>query len=171
VRKIIPFFIIWIFLTGSGGYFFFFKFQQVLNFNAIQERLLKQAKQSKLDVLIFDAGKEIGVKWVKKRKEFIYQNKIYDIVSIKFSGKHVLYYCFDDKKEKKLITDFENKNHKNNQTNQIFKRISYSQFIIPAPLYKSFRMIVACRYFQPFCHYLSPVSSTISPPPKADQIS
>lgn len=166
LKKIIPFIVLWLFLSGSGGYFFAFKIEQYLNSQAIGKKTTNCHNKISQNVLVFTIGNEIGVKWIKKQKEFIYHGQMYDVVSCKVSGKQVFYYCVKDSKEKKLIADFETKNRSNNRTNQITRKITQSQFILPYPTLALFRHPVIFCFFQLAWQYLPPVKNTLSPPPK-----
>jgi hypothetical protein len=161
---------LWIFLGGSGGYFFVFKVEQFINYRKIENEIQNTNKRIVRQVLIFEFGNESGIKWLTKKKEFIYHNQIYDIVNIKVSGKYISYYCINDSQEKRLITDFEKKNRTNNQSNQLVRKILQSHFILPGPSFTVFRQPVICSFFQAIRIYLPPQNSTLSPPPKAIQV-
>jgi hypothetical protein len=169
VKKIISILVLWVFLTGSGGYYFLFKIKQFANYCKIENEITNHDKDVLQQVIIFKRGEKTCLKWIKEQKEFIYQGKIYDIVRCIFSGKYVFYYCINDTKEKKLIADFENKNHANNRTNQITRRIIPFQFILYSPLITLYREPSAWHYYQALNHYLPPVNNTLSPPPKGIQ--
>jgi hypothetical protein len=167
LKKIIPFIVLWLFLTGSGGYFFAFKLEQYFNHLAIEKKITNRHNNIRQDVLVFTIGNESGLKWIRKQKEFIYQGQMYDIVSTKISGKHVFYYCINDSKEKKIKTDFENKNRANNRANEITRKVIQSYFILPSPSFTVFKQPAIFYFIQPARHYLPPVNKTLSPPPKS----
>jgi hypothetical protein len=170
LKKIIPFIVLWVFLTGSGGYFFAFKIEQYINYRIIENEIANRPNKIDQQVFVFPTGGEIGVKWIIKQKEFIYLGQMFDVISCKISGKHVFYYCINDTKEKKLVADFENKNRTNNRTNQITRKIIQFHFILPSPVCNVFRQPVFFCFYQPVRHYLPPVNNTLFPPPKSFRI-
>jgi hypothetical protein len=170
LKKIFLFIVLYGFLTGLGGYFFIFKLQQHINYHQISERINRRQNKDIADVLVFNVGNEFGVKWIKKHKEFIYRDQLYDIVSRKVSGNKVFYYCINDIKEKKLISDFEKNNRTNKRANQVLRKITQFQFILSSPSFNTFNPIIPCCFRQLTCQYISPINNTLSPPPKQIQI-
>jgi hypothetical protein len=167
LKKIVPFIVLWLFLTGSGGYFIAFKLRQYINYHAIENKIINSHNRINQDILVFTIGNATGIKWIRKQKEFIYHGQMYDIVSIKISGKHVYYYCINDTKEKKLKTEFENRNRANNRANEITRKIIQSYFIIPSPTFTVFKQTASYYFIQPASYYLPPPNNTLSPPPKS----
>lgn len=167
VKKIIPYLLLWIFLGGSGGYFFVFRIKQFINYRTIQKEINDTNKKVALQVLFFPIGNESGIKWLKKGKEFICHYQMYDIVKVKVTGKYIFYYCINDSNEKRLIADFEKKNRTNQQSNQVVRKIIQSHFILPSLSVTIFRKPLIFSFFQPVRFYLPPLNNTLSPPPKA----
>ena len=170
LKKIIPVIVLLAFLAGSGGYFFIFKIEQYVNYHSIEKEITNRSNKIDQQVLVFKTDNITGIKWLKKQKEFIYNNQMYDVVSYKCSGKYIFYYCINDTKEKKLIADFEKKNHANDRTNQISQKLIQTHFIVPSALLTIFRQPIVCCYFLPIRKYLPPINNTLSPPPKVIRI-
>jgi hypothetical protein len=168
LKKILPYILLWIFLGGSGGYFFIFKVEQWNNYRTIEKEIRNTNRKIVLQVLVFEVCNESGIKWLSKKKEFIYDNQMYDIVNYKVSGKYIHYYCINDTKEKRLITEFEKKNRTNDHSNQFVRKIMQLHFILPAPSFTVFRQLLICFFSQAIRIYLPPLNNILSPPPKAN---
>jgi hypothetical protein len=158
--------LLWVFLVGSGGYFFAFRIKQLMNYRNIEKEFLNTKSKLTCQVITLRKGNESGIKWLKKDKEFIYNGQMYDIVNVKLSGKNIIYSCITDLKEKRLIADFEKQSRSANNSNQIVRKIIQFYFLLPVPSFTVYRQPVVCSFFQPVNNYSSPVNSAISPPPK-----
>jgi len=171
LKKIIPYLVIWVFLSGSGGYFIVFKIKQFLNACEIKREITNNQKDKVRQELVFNLGEDAGVKWIKYQKEFIYKGQMYDVAKVVITGKQIHYYCINDTKEKQLITGYKNSSRASGQSKKIFRKVTSSQFILYSFNSKAFRFISPCCFSQPVCLYMPPIGNTLSPPPEKISIS
>lgn len=100
-----------LFLFQSAGMFLLFKWHQAEIRQEIKERIKAGVPESELVELEFHRsqleGQDEQFRWIHK-KEFIYQNQLYDIVHRKTAGDSTTFLCIPDFKETKLL---KNLNH------------------------------------------------------------
>ncbi len=127
MKKVLSILFIFIFLYNITGYFAVFK---ILQFKIRQEveHEIKENPYAKNIVIISIPNKEIAsLRWTKQGKEFKYKNELYDIVRRKSTKGKTIFYCFQDKKEKKLFTNLSHhiQIHTTTNTNQRRKANNY----------------------------------------------
>lgn len=85
-----------------------------------------------LVVLSFSPGEIKSLKWIKKN-EFMFKDEMYDIViHKKGENGRIIFYCYPDKKEKKLLAEFEmhvQKNMENAAGNQKNEQNSFKNLL------------------------------------------
>jgi hypothetical protein len=108
--------------------------------------------------------------------EFLFEGKMYDIVSIQHDGAMVKVCCIRDDREKKLISEF-GKYLSGNQTsnsssptgNNTASLLKFLQgaFLTSCPQNEFYRLEIPLIFIYQLCIYQSPSSSRLYPPPKA----
>jgi hypothetical protein len=95
--------------------FGFYSFGNILLFNFIRQEirseiktLIKSGDKSRIEIITISKNNLNNPSIFKKVKsnEFIYLNKLYDIVNLVSTNDSVIYYCINDTKEEKLIKNF-----------------------------------------------------------------
>ncbi len=89
-----------------------------------KSQIQKGLSDDELTLIIPQQGKK-EIFWFKKDKEFLYKRQMYDVVRIKNVGQEKHYYCICDKKEEKLMSDY-NRMHKSRRS----KYISYIRMLL-----------------------------------------
>ena len=56
-----------------------FKIMQFVNYCKIENEITNRNKDVIRQVLVFNAGEDTCLKWIKKQKEFIYNGQMYDV--------------------------------------------------------------------------------------------
>ena len=107
--------------------------------------------------------------------EFLFEGKMYDIVSIQHDGAMVKVCCIRDDREKKLISEF-GKYLSGNQTsnsssptgNNTASLLKFLQgaFFFFFPQNEFYRHVVSMIFIYKLCIYQPPASSRLYPPPK-----
>jgi hypothetical protein len=95
--------------------FGFYSFGNILLFNSIRQeiryeikKLIKSGDKSRVEIITISKIKLSNPSIFKKVKinEFIYLNKLYDVVSSVSTKDSIIYHCINDTKEEKLIMNF-----------------------------------------------------------------
>jgi hypothetical protein len=95
--------------------FGFYSFGNILLFNFIRQEirseiktLIKSGDKSRVEIIAISKKnlKNPSIFKMVKSNEFIYQNKLYDIVSSTNTKDSIIFHCINDTKEEKLIKNF-----------------------------------------------------------------
>jgi hypothetical protein len=101
MKKILPFFLLGIFLFNAVGYVFFFKCVQ----HSIKDQMnaLINSKEQKdlleLTIAKVDIHK---IEWFDDGEEMRYEGRMYDIAKVKETKEGLTIYCINDEKEEAL---------------------------------------------------------------------
>ncbi|MFA6924260.1 MAG: hypothetical protein WC223_08390 [Bacteroidales bacterium] len=171
MKKIISILLICGFAYGINGYYLNFKIEQIQIKENIKKEIQKQLKtyNKKLVVLRFSFNELLKIKWIKKNKEFLYNDNMYDIVKSEISNDKIHYYCINDHKEKQLITNFDKsvkeQTGKSKRTNNFKKQINNYFFkeITNTGITKE----KSINFFNYTIDYKSVYKNILSPPPKS----
>lgn len=174
MKKVVSIFLLSIFLFNTVGYYVFFKIAQHQIKSEIKKEIKLNLNPSELTAIHFSLSEIENIHWLKKGKEFIYNNQMFDIVKRTSDDGIVTFYCINDKQEKKLFENLEeqilkqieqNKNSKSNSSKKggdhqiktsFFETVSFS--IVPQ---------VSIIKFTPYNEqYTSVVTSITTPPPQ-----
>lgn len=137
MKKSLSILLLGIFLFNSAGYYLVFKVAQIEIKKEIKREIKLGLQSEELSVIRFSNSEIKNIIWVKKNKEFIYLDQMFDIVKSISEDNYITYYCINDKQEKKLFKDLEqqvlkqienNKNSKNNSTKKNFENITKTCF-------------------------------------------
>jgi hypothetical protein len=96
-----------IFIFQSVGVFLLFRLKQSDIRQEIKSRIKAGVPEAELTIFRFDSEKLKQLKWVDGH-EFIYQERMYDIVSTTYDGEIVVYHCLHDIQETRLFKDLNN---------------------------------------------------------------
>lgn len=113
------------------GYFAVF---QILKYNIKQEiknAIKSEIPDNKLTVISVSEENIAEITWFENGKEFMYKDKLYDIIRTTQMGSITTYYCINDTQEKELFTNLNEhiENHvkndlsKNKQTKTVLKKV------------------------------------------------
>jgi hypothetical protein len=71
------------------------------------EKISHMPDHEQLTVITVGVRDQAAIHWIREKKEFLYQNAMYDVVKVKTSNNQVSYYCINDTQEKQIINNFE----------------------------------------------------------------
>jgi hypothetical protein len=74
------------------------------NNNHIEEKLSRQMPHEQVTLITITQKKSDRLTWIEKNKEFRYENNMYDVIKIKRRNDTTFYYCFNDTRERNLIS-------------------------------------------------------------------
>lgn len=103
------------------GYIIVFKITQIQIKKEVKRELKSKVKSTDLHLISFSKNDLDKINWMEEEKEFLLNNKMYDIVKKEISENSVLFYCIDDKKEAELFANLDvhiNKHLKNHSSSQ-----------------------------------------------------
>ena len=102
--------------------------------NEVKANIKKNIPLKELILITIDASNEKEICFLEE-DEFLYKDKMYDIVRSERKGNSVTYYCLNDSKEEELFANLNSEVKKNMDSNpvrhksqQILKKINLSLF-------------------------------------------
>ena len=103
MKKIALFSLLAIFLFNSFGYYIVFKVSQSQARKEIKSRIKLGLPSQELASIVFSKKDIKNIHWLKKDKEFFYNNKLYDIVKTDESSTSITFHCISDEQEQFLF--------------------------------------------------------------------
>lgn len=114
MKRIITISLLCIIGFSQGGYFIFSAVHQFFLKEEMKEKIAEYHDEKNLICISYsDNAKEIV--WEREGKEFFFKTRLYDIVRTENIKGKVFFYCVNDEKEHKLITQ-NNETAKTNST-------------------------------------------------------
>ncbi len=118
MKKSVTIFILLLFIVNIAGYYIpFFLIRSYIR-NEMNNQIKNNINLQSILTLTFPLkDKPAGFVWIRKQKEFQYNNEMYDIVKTENSKDKITYYCLKDNDEKNLNDIFYiliEKNHTDN---------------------------------------------------------
>lgn len=114
MKKIIALFLCLSLFYQSFGYIVVFKTNSYLLKKEMKKKIKAGLEEAELQCMEFSKEAFKSLNWEKENKEFILNNKFYDIVkSEELSNGNIKLYCIDDNQESKLFESLESEVHKN----------------------------------------------------------
>jgi hypothetical protein len=172
VKKIIAIVGLFVFLFDVAGIFFVYKTKQILIRQQIEEQIKNGINKNELIKIIVNPENAYKVEWQNKN-EFRIDGISYDIVSKNnFGEKTTIYYCINDKQETILFSRLlkmkrrkDSKNHDGTTASKFFKLLQNMDYVVhKEPLTNNFSKLLSNT--NGGNHYISPLLSILSPPPK-----
>lgn len=119
------------------GYVIVFKITQIQIKKEVKREIKSKIKSSDLHLISFSKKDFEQINWIEEEKEFVLNNKMYDIVKKEMSDNMVLLYCIDDKQETQLFSNLDahiNKHLTNDKSSKksTLKVIDDNQKVLPA---------------------------------------
>jgi len=113
------------FLFNIVGYYLLFSYVK----NNIQKEVRREIRQGlaekDLTIITVPVSDESGICWLKAGKEFTYRGEMFDVVKIKIVKDKKCFYCINDTKEKKLISDFSKNNESGPKARKLLSNFQY----------------------------------------------
>lgn len=107
-----------IFLYNTAGYFITFKLAQAEIKQEIKRKIKQGIKPEEYTLIKFELSEIDNINWIKKNKEFIYSEQMFDIVKSIRNDSSITYYCINDKQEKKLFANLDDQIQKHIENNK-----------------------------------------------------
>jgi hypothetical protein len=178
MKKFLSIFLLVIFLFNLAGYFIVFK---VIQYSVQQEMkvyLQKNSSDKETEIITIPtieiASPSSRIKFTDD-DEFIYNGKLYDIISSKSSNGYTTFYCMNDKQEEQLYSTLKDHIIHNTDQNlplkdrstQIIKNI-IKEALADKCIIKQQLSILSCKINFDFdTTLLRNFKTVLSPPPKA----
>jgi len=169
LKKTIIIVVLFYFLYLNIGYFPIFLIKQRIIKNEMALKIKHLNPAAEITELIFDNTSISKLKWLDK-KEFIYDEKMYDVVKIRYNNDKIHIFCLEDVKEKMLFAQLKKmktsaENKKENNESSLFKLfikdyLSEKNTSVIKLFSKSYIFIDKIN------HYTSCFPENLSPPPE-----
>lgn len=121
-------------LFNTIGHIIVFNSMRFAIRNEVKANVKKNIPLKELILITIDASNEKEIYFLEE-DEFLYKDKMYDIVRSERKGNSVTYYCLNDSKEEELFANLNSEVKKNMDSNpvrhksqQILKKINLSLF-------------------------------------------
>ena len=174
MKKLAVFTLLTIFVFNTVGYYVVFKISQAEARKEIKSRIKLGLSTDELTIIIIDKSKVENIQWLKKNKEFYYNNKLYDIVKVNGdSSSTTTFYCISDEKEAALFANLDayvkahitSKNKNNSPSKKLNDHVIKIYFTQSSVI--DFHRTTSKNNFPRYTlNYLSEYTETKSPPPK-----
>jgi hypothetical protein len=132
VKRIIPIVLLCIYLVGSGGIYYGYRAAQYYHFTLVRHLLINHSLQGKVKLLVISNQEAGSLQWKKKNKEFVYKGQMYDVARINTQKGKSFIYCYQDTKENRLISLFNQKKPGSEALKIILSKILLTNYILPA---------------------------------------
>lgn len=135
MKKIVPLFLLSLFVYNIVGYTLLFKIEQYQAKEAIEEKIKSTLPENLLTVVEVKKNKKNEFQFLDfDEKELIYKGNRYDIVKTISTKDATFYYLLNDKQEQKLVTELEknvkdnSENTNNSNKNEVVKKVVKDYF-------------------------------------------
>jgi hypothetical protein len=135
----------------------------------IRKEIRSRISKEYLTRICIPVSNKTAIRWIKENKEFVYNQDLYDIVSIEVKNDAVVYYCINDLKEKQIIKDFEkiSKNKVNAPSSKTQLNINLLLILFFQSPENSYSDVPKeFRFPELFHFYISAIKDILSPPPE-----
>lgn len=151
MKKILPVVLLFAMLFNTAGYFIVYELNRFLVRREISYQISKGCFEKELTVLtVFNPSADPAFRRTEEH-EILYHGNMYDVSKEVHKGKTVVFYCFHDKKEQKLIAGMKNMQHKNKARNLLQHLVSIALPVMPGrthpPTEKEIKYPVISVYF------------------------
>lgn len=106
MKKLLSILFLFIFLFNLSGYYFVFNVMQKSARKEMKALIKKNIPKTDLEKLVISENEMNSpdiFNFKDDNKEFIYNGKLYDIISETKDGSNTIFYCINDKNEEKLF--------------------------------------------------------------------
>jgi len=171
-NKTTSIFLLILFAYNAAGIFVIFKLKQIEVKEEATEKIASNLHDNELEIFTINIEEfkngGSNIIWEEKGKEFRYEDKLYDVVRIKYADGKIQLFCLNDKKEENIIESFSNSLHKNLSLDNKLLNILAK---IPGYFYQdiSYRLpLLTGKSFQLSTNftYKSVVVKILTPPPR-----
>lgn len=158
-----------LFVYNTIGYYAAFKILQIQIRSEAKEQIEKSLNEQDLIKIVLPAEKTDELKWTRAGKEFIYKDKMFDVIKKKEEKGTTTFYCINDEKEETLFSNLDEyvrKNtDRNNKLKNLLTKIITNYFIedIKIPEFTREEVSLTTAYQT---NYKSSYNEIKSPPPK-----
>jgi hypothetical protein len=165
LRKYLAIIVLMFFLFNIVGYYLWFGYVKNNIQKEVRREIRKGLADKDLTLITVPIGDESGICWIKAGKEFTYRGEMFDVVKIKISKDKKYFYCINDVKEKKLISDFSKNNESDRGARKLLSNFTYIYILQQGSF---FHILETSDYG--YCiksfNTASVATDVISPPPK-----
>jgi len=166
MRKYISFTLLLALLYSTGGYYFLFSTKQHYLQREVRKLIRDGLTEKDLTLIVVKPGKDSEITWLKRGREFLYHNNLYDVVKLKIHDRKIYYYCINDKKEKKLVSDFNRNQASRKGAEKKLKRVMGSNYCTPKIIQITNLHTTDFKFPAFDFHYKSGILKIPSPPPR-----
>lgn len=167
LKKVFLIFLIQVYLFNVAGYFLYYSVMKIIIQKEIKCLIRKGLKEEELSILVLTINEFNSFKWVELYKEFVINDEMFDVVKIIKTEKNVYIKCINDKKEQRLISNFNKKNKTVGKSNKIINKILKTKYLTIL-MYNNKNLICNnINYILELSHFKSVDIKCPNPPPEA----
>jgi hypothetical protein len=166
VRKLISILLLTCLSLTFAGYHLVFYIQRAALKSEMKAFLKNEKNPAGLAELRFTSDQLIKLEW-EDDEEFLFDGKMYDVVSKKKEGNEIIILCFPDEKETNLLNEYQ-KTHDRNTSHTAIVQLITSQFVLPGNYCLPQPEKIIKKNFAHYSFFLNnPASAIIPHPPDA----
>ncbi|MCX6234249.1 MAG: hypothetical protein NT175_05925 [Bacteroidetes bacterium] len=169
MKKILSAILLIAIVYDTCGYYLCFRMMQQEVRKEIRKEIRSRISKEDLTRICIPVNNKTAIRWIKENKEFVYNQDLYDIVSIEVKNDAIVYYCINDIKEKQLIRDFEklSKNKVNAPRSKTQLNLNFLLvFFFQSSENSLYDVPKEFRFPDLFHFYTSAIKDILSPPPE-----
>lgn len=173
MKKVLSILFVIVFFFNTTGYYYYFHTNQQHIIDAMQNNISQPNNRREIVVFAFLNDQNNNLKWIKKGKEFIYEDVMYDVKKVIIKDSITIYHCFKDIRETVLIAGLIT-HVKNNMSQPVSKKgasnllkIFIQDFISEVVISDTIRLENTIKRYFTHNFYKSVIPPVLSPPPKA----
>ncbi len=133
MKRVAILILLFVFLFNSVGYLIVFKTVQYQAKKEIKSIVKNNLSNSDITKISINRNNLSEIIWIEEGKEFLYKNKLYDLIKSEVLGDELILSCIDDKKETQLFANLDEQVNAY-LNDDISKKNSASQKIIKSVL-------------------------------------
>lgn len=107
MKKVGVLILLFIFLFNNVGYLIVFKTMQYQAKKEIKSIIKNNLSNSDIIKISINRNNLSEIIWIEEGKEFLYKNKLYDLIKSEVLGDELILSCIDDKKETQLFANLD----------------------------------------------------------------
>jgi hypothetical protein len=171
-------FLLIIFCTDITGYYLVFSFRQIINKQNIKYSIRQNLPNELLALIISTPSTAKELHW-KEKGEFRYHGNMFDVVRKEIkSGDTIFYYCIEDKKETKLISNLDEFVKRSRETqkedsSRLHTYLTFHSTIFFRPVIEFYCCFKAIEqtYNYILSRYQTFIPDILNPPPEKENLS
>ncbi len=129
MKKALALLLPFVILYNLGGYHYWYSAEQCILKKEIKQKIKAGLQDEELTLIIAEPAQIKAFQWIKPGKEFMLNDRMYDVVRTENVNGKIYYYCIDDVREKELIAHWTKESRSRKDSEKWFKRTIHHYYL------------------------------------------